>query len=323
MFNLNTIIYRLCIVLILEVSFIGIYYIVYNASSKIQTNVIVPNLTLSSTIEPVVYLNVESLDIEPSNLEPLPLKSVPLVKREEIKILSDVLVHISPRTQSDIVNMKNTMVKPIIYTKSIKLSDLSIEDKKKIFIDMMLPSILIAKHRMAEEREKVAKLLNVEELSKENKLWLTKKRYIFKATTIDELYNKMEVHPTSIVIAQAIIESGWGTSRFFEKANNVFGIWSFNTSEQRIAASKKRGDKTIYLKKYTSVEQSIFDYFLILSTKDVYQGFRDKRLESQDPFVLIKQLGKYSELGDEYILNLKNTIVKNKLLEYDSYSLDI
>ncbi len=223
----------------------------------------------------------------------------------------------------DIVAINNQSVKPIIYTKSIKLSELSIADKKKVFIDMLIPSILVAKHRIAKERKRVAKLLQLETISSEDALWLRKKRYIFKASNIDELYDKMELHPTSIVIAQAIIESGWGTSRFFEKANNVFGIWSFNEHEKRIAASKKRGAHTVYLKKYASVEQSIHDYFIMLSTKDAYKDFRATRLESQDPFILIKELGKYSELGDEYIENLRNTIKTNKLLAYDSYSLDI
>jgi len=219
--------------------------------------------------------------------------------------------------------MKNQMVKPIIYTRSIKLSELSIADKKKAFIAMLIPSILVAKHRIKIERKRVAKLLEIKNISPKDTLWLRKKKHMFKASTIGELYDKMELHPTSIVIAQAIIESGWGTSKFFEKANNVFGIWSFNEHEKRMAASEKRGKKTIYLKKYSSVEQSIFDYFLLLSTKNTYQGFREKRLESQDPFILIKELGKYSELGKAYIRNLKNTIEKNNLLAYDSYFLDI
>lgn len=238
-------------------------------------------------------------------------------------VLEDVLVHITPNSKLDIVPIESQDVKPIIYTKSIKLSNLTIESKKKTFIDMLIPSILIAKHRITEERKKVRKLLNRDCLSEKERLWLTKKRHLFKAKDIDELYNKMALHPTSIVIAQAIIESGWGTSRFFEKANNVFGIWSFHEHEKRIAASKKRGKKRVYLKKYMDVEASIFDYFLMLSTKEAYREFREKRLESQDPFVLIKELGRYSELRDEYIENLKNTIKKNRLLVYDSYCLDI
>jgi Bax protein len=316
MFTLNKTIYYLILLLLLELSLLGgLYFIIENFFDTKVSNPKVLKLEVLKVERP----NEKVLKVI-SYIKKEPAKKVVKIK---VKSLEDVLVHLQPSSELDIVAIKNQMVKPIIYTKSIKLSDLSIELKKKAFIDMLIPSILVAKHRMLIERKKVAQFLNIENISPKDSLWLTKKRYIFKAKTIDELYDKMELHPTSIVIAQAIIESGWGTSRFFEKANNVFGIWSFNEHEKRIAASEKRGKKTVYLKKYSSVEQSISDYFLMLSTKDAYKDFRAVRLESQDPFVLIKQLEKYSELGQEYIENLKNTIEKNKLLAYDSYSLDI
>ena len=206
---------------------------------------------------------------------------------------------------------------------SIKFSTLGTKERKKAFISMILPSILRAKQELKKDRDRVFSLMQKENLSEKESLWLKKKKYFFKSTSLDDLYEKMESHPTSIIIAQAIIESGWGTSRFYEEANNVFGIWSFNESEDRIAAGEKRGKKTIYLRKYKSVEQSISDYLLMISTKDAYIEFRELRLESKDPYALVEQLGKYSELGQEYIENLKNTMRKNKLLAYDSYVLDI
>ena len=241
----------------------------------------------------------------------------------EPKTLEDALIKISPTSFDDIISIDTALVKPVIYTRTIKLSVLSIEEKKKAFIDMMIPSILVAKYRLVKDRKKVWALLKKEKLLPKESIWLKKKKYIFKATSYSDLYNKMQVHPTSIIIAQAIIESGWGTSRFFEEANNVFGIWSFNESEKRMAASEKRGEQSVYLKKYSSVEQSIFDYFLVLSTKNAYEEFREKRLETKDPLHLVEYLGKYSELGEVYIENLKNTIQKNKLMIYDSYHLDI
>lgn len=319
MFNLNKIIYTLLIFLLLELGLLAIYSVISESSSEKHANTKIFKVVDTDKHEPLPILKIKSPIIK----EAEQVKSHTLIKPKRIKSLEDVLIHVSPHRKSDIISIQNQMVQPIIYTKSIKLTEMSIENKKQTFINMMIPSILVAKHRIKEERKKVLKLLRQEHISKKDDLWLRKKRYIFKASTVDELYERMELHPTSIVIAQAIIESGWGTSRFFEQANNVFGIWSFNEHEKRIAASKKRGDKTIYLKKYKDVEQSISDYFLLLSTKDAYKEFREKRLESQDPFILIEQLGKYSELGEAYIENLKNTIEENQLLAYDSYSLDI
>lgn len=316
MFNLNVIIYRLGIFLLLELSLFALYAMVeYFKEEKRPSFVAVG---ASKFIEPDVTTSF--LSLKPMEMQ---IEKIAKVEETTVDLLEKALVHITPNSEIDIVHVETEKVKPIIYTKSVKLGELSIEDKKETFIDMLIPSILVVKHRLAKERKKVAKLLRVEVLSEKDALWLTKKRHIFKASNIHELYNKMELHPTSIIMAQAIIESGWGTSRFFEKANNVFGIWSFNQHEARIAASEKRGKTTIYLKKYKSLEASIYDYLLMLSTKDAYREFRERRLESQDPFVLVQELGRYSELGDEYIQNLKNTIKKNKLLAYDSYRLDI
>lgn len=317
MFTLNKIIYYLLRIVFVQLSLLGLYFIVDNylkvqeVSSHKSLNTELVTLAEVKPLVKEVKTKVEKKVM------------VPLAKPTPVNSLETLLLRVAPNSVQDIVEVKSEKVKPVIYTNSINLSNLSIDDKKKAFINMLIPSILVAKHRLSKDQEQVGKLLKLKNLTQKEQLWLTKKRHIFKASTIDELYAKMEVHPTSIVIAQAIIESGWGTSRFFKKANNVFGIWSFNGHEKRIAASEKRGKETVYLKKYSSMEQSIYDYFLMLSTKDVYEEFREIRLTNKDPFLLVEKLEKYSELGDVYIQNLKKTIEKNKLLVYDSYCLDI
>jgi len=305
--NLNKIIYSLLTVVTVEVTILGIIWVF---DKRVNED--------SATIKPFIEQSKQMVALSAK----LQKKSIKMAKVEKNTLkLEKSLRKISPNSAKDIILLKSSAVEPIVYTKSVVLSSLSIAEKKETFIDLMIPSILLAKHELKEERVKVKELLVKKELTAKESLWLKKKRYIFKASSNEDLYNKMESHPTSIVIAQAIIESGWGTSKFFEKANNVFGIWSFNKNEARIPAGKKRGDKRVYLRKYASFSQSISDYFLMLSTKDVYQSFREKRLETQDPLELIKYLTKYSELGDEYIENLKNTIQKNNLLAYDSYHL--
>ena len=227
------------------------------------------------------------------------------------------------RNNEDVLSIEGDTVEPICYTNTVPLDSLSIQEKKKTFINMMIPSILLAKYKMKLEREKVALLLQKKALSQKELDWLTAKKRDFKAVDSDELYKRMEQHPTSLIIAQAIVESGWGTSKFFQSANNVFGIWSFDKSDRRIAASEKRGNKRIYLKKYSNIHQSIYDYLLTIGNVSHYESFREKRLETQDPFALVEYLDKYSEQGDEYIANIKNIMRKNHLLKYDSYQLNL
>lgn len=317
MFTLNKIIYYLLRIVFIQLSLLGLYFIVDN---YLKVQEVSSHKSLNTELVTLAEVKPQVKEVK-TKVEKKVM--VPLAKPTPVNSLETLLLRVAPNSVQDIVEVKSEKVKPVIYTNSINLSNLSIDDKKKAFINMLIPSILVAKHRLSKDQEQVGKLLKLKNLTQKEQLWLTKKRHIFKASTIDELYAKMEVHPTSIVIAQAIIESGWGTSRFFKKANNVFGIWSFNGQEKRIAASEKRGKETVYLKKYSSMEQSIYDYFLMLSTKDVYEEFREVRLTNKDPFLLVEKLEKYSELGDVYIQNLKKTIEKNKLLVYDSYCLDI
>jgi len=229
---------------------------------------------------------------------------------------------IAPKSSEDIIPIDNQKVKPILYTNSVEFSSLTIKEKKQKFIDMMVPSILVAKHQLKCDQDRVAKIIVQGYISQQDREWLRKKRKEFKALNNYELYSKMEGHPTSIIIAQAIIESGWGTSKFFQKANNIFGVWSFSEKDNRMSASKKRGKRTIYVKKYNSMEESIYDYLLTLSNGD-YESFREKRLITKDPYKLVNYLIKYSEEGKKYTKSLKNMIKNNKLIVYDSYKLDI
>ena len=50
----------------------------------------------------------------------------------------------------------------------------------------------------------------------------------YKANTLDELLIKVDKVPVSLALAQAAIESGWGTSRFAQEGNALFGQWTYD-----------------------------------------------------------------------------------------------
>ena len=140
----------------------------------------------------------------------------------------------------------------------------------------------------------------------------------YKASNNEELLMALKPHPKSITLAQAAMESSWATSRFFTEANNVFGVWSFNKSEPRIAAGQKRGDKTIWVKKYPSIKASIQDYYRTVARGDAFDEFRKLNMETSDPYALVKKLDRYSEKGDEYGKELSLIIQCNNFNTYDS-----
>lgn len=241
---------------------------------------------------------------------------------------SEVLM-VEYRTLQDlegIYTINDSIVPPILYNNVFSLKELDLVERKKRFIDLMLPSILVAKYQIERDREKLEDIRqtieNLGVLTHIDSTHLNQMMTTYRAEKIDELLVKLEVHPVSIVLAQAALESGWGTSRFFTEANNIFGIWSFSTEDDRIRAMHARDGKSVYVKSYDDLSASITDYFKTLSRNNAYKTFREKRQETDNSLELIPYLHRYSEQGYEYVRKLELVIRKNDLVKYDSYRLD-
>ena len=229
-------------------------------------------------------------------------------------------IEISGNLPSDIRPVSNP-VNAYVYKKAIDLSVLDVQNKKQAFINIMLPSILLAKHQLEEDRNKVLALEKKREpLSDEEERYLVNLKKDYKCHTSKELLLRLSTHPTSIVLAQAAIESGWGTSRFYKEANNVFGVWSYNENEPRIKAMEDREGKSIYLRKYDVLSESIISYFKTIA-RGPYSEFRAAREKISEVSILISYLKVYSELREEYVKRLSQLIQYNKFEKYDSYRL--
>ena len=218
--------------------------------------------------------------------------------------------------------LTSTLVKPVIYKNIAGLKRLPVQKAKQKFISAILPSILIAKHQIEQSRKRIERLQQKDAWSSGDSLFYARMCNVYKATGINELMLKIGTLPTSIVLAQAAVESGWGQSRFFTTANNVFGVWSFNAAEPRIVAAKTRKKKMIYLRAYQDISHAVTNYFEILSRARAYRSLRKARLKSNDPFELLPHLKYFSERRISYVLQLQRVIEKNNLTKYDAYQID-
>lgn len=213
-------------------------------------------------------------------------------------------------------------VRPVLYTGAPGLENLSVAERKTRFIEMVLPAVLVAKHRQDMARERVESILKKTYPTRADQLYLNRMLAHYRTTETDILLSRLSTHPASIVLAQAALESGWGTSRIFLEAYNLFGVWSFNSREPRILAAGHRGGKPIYLRRYDSPMHSIEDYFKTVGTSRSFEQFRNERLSSSDPFHLISFLGLYSEQRELYIEKLHRIVEANNLAQYDTYRID-
>ena len=220
-----------------------------------------------------------------------------------------------------IIIINDSIVPPIIYNKMPDVKSIDYQERKQHFINIMLPTILIAQEIIKHQRDEIIKLRNTYTETPDKDSMFIDLMKKFKAKSIDDLIVRMHPHPTSIILAQAAVESGWGTSRFCNEANNLFGIWSFNKNDKRVAAGKTRDKKTIYLRRYDSLIESVIGYIYTIGRSSAFSKFRETRLVTQNPYRLIWLLDRYSEKRLEYIVTLRNTMERNSLSHYDSYSL--
>lgn len=207
------------------------------------------------------------------------------------------------------INSKNTGS----FTADIIPENMTVQQKKERFRQLLVPAV---KQVYAELRTKYKKTKSlIKTGSDSEELERLKKNY--KAESEEDLLSRLKPHPVSIVLAQAAMESAWATSRFFREANNIFGVWSFDKNEPRIAAGEKRGKKTIWLKKYINIKDSIRDNYKVIARGAAFKEFRKMRLNSDNPFELVKGLDKYSELGSKYGKELAAVIRYNKFNQFD------
>ncbi|MCB0805481.1 MAG: glucosaminidase domain-containing protein [Bacteroidales bacterium] len=232
-------------------------------------------------------------------------------------------IEVAATDTSDIIAIDDSLVVPVDYIHVFPLDKLSTESRKRKFIDIMLPSILVTRFQLVQLRDRVLDIERLDSLERSHdQMQLIDTLLVkYKSQDIEELSEKLIPHPPSIALAQAALECAWGTSRFFYEANNPFGIWSFFGDEPRISSLQPRDGSQVYLRKYSSLKESVENYYFVISTGP-YKEFREKRLSSSDPFELIPYLYNYSEMRSAYVEMVRDIIRQNNLEKYDNYQIE-
>ncbi|MBU2871866.1 glucosaminidase domain-containing protein [Colwellia sp. E2M01] len=194
-----------------------------------------------------------------------------------------------------------------------ELPKMTVQEKKARFKSLIVPAVDHVYTQLMSRYERIKNNID----AGENKTEIEALKTEYKASSNEALLMALKPHPRSIAIAQAAMESSWATSRFFRVANNIFGVWSFDEDEPRVAALKKRGDKTIWIKKYNSIEAAVYDYYRTLGRSHAFGEFRQTRMITDDPFILVTKLDSYSEKGSLYGEELTSIIKFNKFNQYD------
>jgi Bax protein len=217
------------------------------------------------------------------------------------------------------------LVKPIYFTQFPKdLDELqNVRLKKETFIKIVLPLVVAENERILADRKKLKSLYKKKNTVDLEKQWLRQKllEYKVKKGNMNELLLRMDIIPTSIALAQAAKESGWGTSRFALEGNAMFGQWTW--SSNGIAPLARDGNKNHKILKFPILRASVKAYQNNLNTHKGYVKFREKRSVMREKkkdisgLELTATLQNYAQTGSEYIKILNQIIRQNRLTDFE------
>ena len=221
------------------------------------------------------------------------------------------------------------LVKPVALTllpAEIKMIESS-KQRKEFFIQIILPLILQENNNIRLDRKRLFSIINKSNNSSLEKKWLDKKykQYGVSSKDLSILKIRMDEIPVSLAIAQAAKETGWGTSRFAQEGNALFGQWTWSGEGLKPKdADKNEGHKVM---KFNVLQASVRAYQRNLNTHSSYRNLRKARAELRDrgqaldSLILVKYLNEYAETGQKYVDVLTQIIKQNNLKDFDDAKL--
>ena len=153
---------------------------------------------------------------------------------------------------------------------------------------------------------------------------MTKNEFITTIAVMVDAENKRRGYPlfNSVVIAQAICESGWGQSQIMMKANAIFGIKATASWKGKVYNAKTQEcyDGSTYttidacFRAYDNLQDSISDYFDLITRSERYR----KACVASSPLECITAIknGGYAT-SPTYINTIMSIINSNNLTKYD------
>ncbi len=202
-------------------------------------------------------------------------------------------------------------------------------ERKAVFLRLMLPLVLNANERVLRQRAQLlvfdAKLAAGRDLSpdQQHRLEAIAAEYKTDPNRLDLLLRRVDAVPPSLALAQAAIESGWGTSRFVREGNAAFGQWTTAKHKGMVPNGREAG-KSHKIRSFDHLGDSVRSYIHNLNTHRAYAGLRDlrtsmraegKRLAGKN---LLPAMISYSEKKGEYLDLLRSVIRTNRLSPLDA-----
>jgi Bax protein len=216
----------------------------------------------------------------------------------------------------------------------VDILDISdVEERKRTFLKVVLPLVLNNNQKIQAWRERLMALVNAQAsgdvVSAADQDWLKNVATNYREDPVntDALLMKVDAVPVSLALAQAVEESGWGTSRFAREGNALFGQRVWSSGKGIVPEERAEGD-THEVKVFKTLADSIKAYIHNLNVHPAYAAFREQRARRNlepgtvlDGHALTETLLTYSERGQEYVDALQSLIETNRFDQFESAAL--
>ena len=252
------------------------------------------------------------------------------LERDTVRLNASTIKQLFEDTNYSLKDVREKkLVKPVALTllpAEIKMIE-NTKKRKEFFIQIILPLILKENNNIKLDRKRLFSIINKSNNSNLEKKWLDKKykQYGISSKDLSILKVRMDEVPVSLAIAQAAKETGWGTSRFAQEGNALFGQWTWSGEGLKPKdAEKDEGHKVM---KFNVLQASVRAYQRNLNTHSSYLEFRKDRAKLRDQgkpldsLILVKYLDQYAETGNQYIEVLQKIIKQNSLKDFDDAKL--
>jgi Bax protein len=203
-----------------------------------------------------------------------------------------------------------------------------VEKRKRVFLRAVLPLVLHVNEVIRGDRKRVLALQAQVEtggaLSEVETAWLARVADDYGLEPdagFADILSHVDVIPPSLALAQAAVESGWGTSRFAQEANALFGQYTWN--DDGLVPLARDAGKTHRVRAFDYLVDAVKAYAINLNSNPAYKTFRKLRARMRtddrapDGYALAQTLDRYSARGDAYVKELCLTIRANDLRALD------
>ena len=251
------------------------------------------------------------------------------LETESVRLSASTISQLFEDTNYNLDDVReNKLVRPVALTwlpNEIKQIE-NTKKRKNLFIQIVLPLILEENNNIKLDRLKLFAIINKNNNTKLEKMVKSKyKQYGVPSKDLSTLKIRMDEIPTSLAIAQAAKETGWGTSRFALEGNALFGQWTWSGEGLKPKdAEKNEGHKVM---KFNVLQASVRAYQRNLNTHKSYREFREARAKLRDQgieldsIILSEHLDKYAETGQQYVKTIQKIINQNNLKDFDDAKL--